>query len=149
MTTDQAETPRPPTQRKHVLVVDDDELVRIVVQEIFERIGCTVSSAANGKQALIEIAAKKPDLLILDVIMPEKEGIGTLLQVKREHSDIKTIVISGGGRKKIDDFLIIAERFGADAVLKKPIQQSVLVTHAAQLLWGVSVEDCQSFLNAR
>jgi len=124
---------------KHVLVVDDDELVRTLTKELFERIGCTVSVAENGHVALADIAARRPDLIVLDIIMPEKEGIETLVQVKRQYPEVKVIVISGGGRKQIDDLLIIADRLGADAVLKKPIKPTILLDHAAQLLWGRKV----------
>ena len=124
---------------KHVLVVDDDELVRTLTKELFERIGCTVSVAENGHVALADIAARRPDLIVLDIIMPEKEGIETLVQVKRQYPEVKVIAISGGGRKQIDDLLIIADRLGADAVLKKPIKPTILLDHAAQLLWGRKV----------
>ena len=124
---------------KHVLVVDDDELVRTLTKDLFERIGCTVSVAENGHFALAEISARTPDLIILDIIMPEKEGLETLLQVKRNYPDVKVIAISGGGRKQIDDLLVIADRFGANVVLKKPIKPAILLDHAAQLLWGRKV----------
>jgi len=121
---------------KHVLVVDDDELVRTLTKELFERIGCTVAVAENGNVALAEILSRMPDLIILDIIMPEKEGIETLVRVKRDYPNLKVIVISGGGRKRVDDLLVIADRFGADVVLKKPIKSAILIDHAAQLLWG-------------
>ena len=121
---------------KHVLVVDDDELVRTLTKELFERIGCSVSVAENGNVALAEIVARMPDLIVLDIIMPEKEGLEILIQMKRKHPEVKIIAISGGGRKHIDDLLVIADRFGADVVLKKPIKPAILLDHAAQLLWG-------------
>ncbi|MFZ1990433.1 MAG: response regulator [Alphaproteobacteria bacterium] len=129
---------------KHVLVVDDDELVRTLTKELFERIGCTVSVAENGNFALAEISLRTPDLIILDIIMPEKEGLETLIQVKRKYPDMKVIAISGGGRKQIEDFLVIADRFGANVVLKKPIKPATLLDHAAQLLWGRSVSSTEA-----
>jgi CheY-like chemotaxis protein len=123
-------------ERKRVLIVDDDELVRVMVREIFERFGVIVSIATNGRLAIAAMAEQKPDLVVLDIIMPEKEGLETLLQIKRDYADVKVIAISSGGRKQLDDFLVIADRFGADVVLKKPIRPSVLLSHATQLLWG-------------
>lgn len=131
-----SDRPSNPTKANHVLVVDDDELVRTVICEILERVHCTVSVAANGSVALKEMACNKADLVILDIIMPEKEGLDTLLQLKRDYPDVKVIAISSGGRRHVDDFLVIAQRFGADAVLKKPIKASTLLSYASGLLWG-------------
>ena len=136
MTAGTTDNTTPAKARAHVLIVDDDELVRMTAREVFERVGLRVSVATNGIDAISELGKEPADLVILDVLMPEKEGIETLIQIKREYPNAKVMVISSGGRKQIEDFLIIAQRFGADAVLKKPIKPSVLLSHASQLLWG-------------
>jgi len=112
---------------ERILVVDDDELVRITVQTNLERAGYQVELASDGNKALAQMAKAPADLIILDVVMPEKEGIETLLQLKRDFGNTKVIVISSGGRMGLDDFLVIAERLGADAILKKPIRPQILI----------------------
>ncbi len=138
MTTGSQDQAKPPNARKHVLIVDDDELVRTMTREVFERVGLHVADAVDGADAIVQMAETRADLVVLDVLMPEKEGIETLIQLKKEYPETKIIMISSGGRKQIDDFLAIAHRLGADAVLKKPIKPSVLLSHATELLWGQS-----------
>ena len=129
---------RDPRTKKRVLIVDDDELVRTTASEVFERIGLEVSTASNGEEAIVEMARNGADLAIVDVLMPDKEGIETLIQFKRDYPDTKVIMISSGGRRQVEDFLNIAQRFGADVVLKKPIKPSILLSHTTELLWGPS-----------
>lgn len=124
---------------KRVLIVDDDELVRATAREVFERIGVETVTAIDGGRAIEELATRAVDLVVLDVLMPDKEGIETLIQIKKDYPETKVIMISSGGRKQIEDFLIIAQRFGADVVLKKPIKPSILLSHATELLWGQSM----------
>lgn len=125
---------------KHVLVVDDDELVRIAATEILTRFGCRVTTANNGIEAIDAMAIRPADLVILDILMPEKEGLETLLELKRRYTRTKFIVISSGGRKKTDVFLLLAEKFGADAVLMKPIRPHVLLKHIVEMIeLGTSV----------
>jgi DNA-binding response OmpR family regulator len=126
----------PNGRAKRVLVVDDDQLVRTTAKTILERAGYTVSVAGDGNGAIAEMSREEADLVVLDIIMPDKEGIETLLHLKRDHPGVKVIAISSGGRKGIDDFLMIAHRFGADAALKKPIRPQVLLAQAANLLNG-------------
>ena len=72
--------------------------------------------------------------MLLDIIMPEKEGIETLMEAKQRWPALKVIAMSGGGRIKADDFLQLASDLGADLVLKKPVLPSVLVGHLRQLV---------------
>ena len=120
--------------RGRVLLVDDDELVRLTAKTILEREHYDVAVASDGQQALDEMSKSSANIVILDIIMPEKEGIETLLHLKREYPGVKVIAISSGGRKGVDDFLMIAHRFGADAALKKPIRPKVLLGHVERLL---------------
>jgi CheY-like chemotaxis protein len=142
-----SDTPNGRGERKRILVVDDDELVRVTAKTILEREGYFVKLASNGVQALEQAAQMSLDVMILDIIMPEKEGIETLLQIKREFPSVKVIAISSGGRKGVDDFLMIADRFGADAALKKPIRPKALLAQVSRLL-NESSAPAQSAYNA-
>lgn len=77
-----------------------------------------VLEAVNGLEA-IEIYKKTPtDLVIIDIIMPEKEGIETIIELRRNYPDIKLIAISGFGEES--PYLMMAKHLGADFILDKP-----------------------------
>jgi two-component system phosphate regulon response regulator OmpR len=67
----------------HILVVDDDEQIRATLGEFLKKTGYDVALASNGKEALQHLAAHKVDLIVLDVIMPEQDGIGTILEIMK------------------------------------------------------------------
>ncbi|MFC1673243.1 response regulator [Pseudomonadota bacterium] len=110
-----------------VLVADDEELARFTIREILEAEGHTVVEAKNGVEA-IDLFTKQPtDIIVTDIIMPDKEGIETIIELKRDHPGIKIVAISGGGRTRNLDFLELAKRYGADAVLAKPFSEQELI----------------------
>ena len=105
----------------HVLIVEDEEGVRRVIKRILSGAGYDVSEAANGKEA-VSICKRNnpPDLIITDIIMPDKEGLETIQEIKDASADIKIIAISGGGQSGPLTYLEIAKKLGADATLGKP-----------------------------
>lgn len=117
-----------------ILVVDDEDLARFTLREILESSGHQVREAANGAEALEHVHKALPNLIITDIIMPEKEGIETIVAIKRDHPKLKIIAISGGGRTRNLDFLKLAERFGADAILAKPFSEDELMDKVNALL---------------
>lgn len=117
-----------------IFVVDDDELVRGTVRQTLESAGHEVVEAANGKQALIAFAKKPPDLVIMDILMPEHEGIETIAGLRRAKVTVPILAISGGGRAGLSEFLAIAEKFGANASLRKPFDRKTLLAKVAELL---------------
>ena len=72
--------------------------------------------------------------MITDIVMPEKEGLETIIEFKRDYPTLKIIAISSGGRSNNPDFLKIAETFGADKVLAKPIVKDELLEHVNDCL---------------
>ena len=111
----------------HILVVDDEELARFTVCEILEANGHTFVEASNGQEA-IDLYKKKPaDIIVTDIIMPEKEGIETIIELIADHPKAKIIAMSGGGRTRNMDFLELAKRFGAHATLAKPFSEKQLI----------------------
>jgi CheY-like chemotaxis protein len=103
-----------------ILVVDDDPLIRGAAKAILEQQGHTVRTAPDGEAGLAAVAAAPADIVFLDILMPRKEGLETLIELKRRFPQITVIVMSGSMMRNRNDFLSIATKFGADAVLRKP-----------------------------
>ena len=83
---------------KRILVIDDDVQVRQMLRQMLEREGYEVVDAPDGKEGIRLYRDEPADLIITDIIMPEKEGIGTIFELRRDFPDVKIIAISGGGR---------------------------------------------------
>ncbi len=103
-----------------ILVIDDEQLIRLQIRSALELEGYAVHEAANGSEGLDRIAATRPDVVITDILMPDKEGIETILELRRLYPALKIIAISGGGRTGNKDFLNTAKHLGADRILAKP-----------------------------
>ena len=117
-----------------VIVIDDDPAVRNVIVAAFTRAGCDVRSAADGRSGVKLFNTLPAHLVVTDIVMPNQEGIETILQLKRRERPPKVIAISGGGRLGGQDFLLWAKHLGADAVLPKPFRTSQLIEVARDLL---------------
>ena len=117
-----------------ILVIDDDASVREVVSEMLRLEGHEVTIAENGREATAMLADRDFDLVITDLIMPEKEGIETISEIRRTDSRIPIVAISGGGRLGPGDYLETARYIGADATLAKPFARQELLTTIDALL---------------
>ncbi|HVA14099.1 MAG TPA: response regulator [Stellaceae bacterium] len=106
---------------KKILVIDDNMVVRNTIVQMLESEGYEVVSAEDGRRGLCVFRAEHPDLVVTDIIMPEKEGIETIRDIRGEAPDAKIIAISGGGRIGNTDFLKIARQLGASDVVAKPL----------------------------
>ena len=80
-----------------VLVIEDDQEVREFLVAVLSRAGHTVSDACNGRDGVTMFRENPVQVVITDIIMPEKDGIETILDLRREHPQLKVIAISGGG----------------------------------------------------
>lgn len=109
-----------------ILVIDDEEMMRISIKVALERLGHQVIEAADGKEGVDVYKSSPTDLVITDLIMPEQEGVETIVQLKGEFPDLKIIAMSGGGRMNNMDFLEVAQHLGANAILKKPFRKAEL-----------------------
>ena len=119
---------------KRILVVDDEAGIRELASRALLAAGCGVVTAGDGRQALKLMETNHIDLAIIDIVMPEKEGVETIVELKRRWPDCKIIAISGGGRVNPDLFLTLAHAFGADITMKKPLSFAQLVQTARGLL---------------
>lgn len=114
-----------------ILVVDDEEGIRKFFRQILVDVGYEVLLASNGLTGMAMLRAFDPDLVLMDLVMPEAEGIQSIMDIRREEWQCKIIAISGafGGK-----FLGAAKLLGADATLAKPVTPDKLVETVRQLL---------------
>jgi len=105
-----------------ILVIDDEPHIRTLVSAFLVQDGHEVDLAENGMEGLKMIRLNRYDLLITDIVMPEQDGLGVLMELKEQGSRMRIIVMSGGGtRLNIDNYLNLARLMGADRVLSKPL----------------------------
>lgn len=118
-----------------ILIVDDEELVLEMLVQMLKREGYEVEGASNGKEALKKINLNKPDLVITDLIMPEKEGLELIKDLRGSYNELKILAISGGNRH-IDPMgqLKVAKFLGADASLSKPLDRKDFLSTIKNLL---------------
>ncbi len=107
---------------KHILIIDDDNDMRTILDEVLSLAGYKTTVAAEGNEGLHHFQNSTFDLIITDLIMPGKEGIETIIEVKKVNTETKIIAISGGGRIDAADHLSVASKIGADATLAKPFR---------------------------
>lgn len=113
---------------KKVLIVDDEPFILEGLQHSLTDKGFDVTTAENGENALSLLSQSyHPDLVITDIIMPEKDGIEVIWSLKEKYPDVRIIAISGGGRISATDHLKIAKKLGADAILTKPFSTDELM----------------------
>ena len=110
-----------------ILLVDDHAEFLSVLQQLLENAGHTVVTANNGFKALSAVDAGVFDLVITDIIMPGKEGLETIIELRRRHPLLKVIAMSGGGRVGAMSYLELAEKLGAIHTLEKPFNETVLL----------------------
>jgi CheY-like chemotaxis protein len=116
-----------------ILVVDDEPQMCRLLREALERAGYTVDDACDGLHALSRFAANQPDLVITDIIMPQREGLETIQALRRKCPSLPIIAISGGGRQSPDNYLTLASNFGANRVFAKPFRVEDVLSAVATL----------------
>jgi CheY-like chemotaxis protein len=117
-----------------LLLIDDDDLFRSMLCATLEEIGHTVTEARNGNEGLKLYQDGVTDLVITDLIMPEKEGIETIMDLRKKFPGVKIIAMSGGGRVSAGDYLRIAKQMGAGKILAKPFSNDELSAAIAEML---------------
>lgn len=117
-----------------ILVIDDDDRVLAVLHQTLEREGYDVVRASDGKEGVKLYREQPTDLIITDIVMPEKEGIETIMELKQDFPEARIIAISGGGRISAEEYLLLAEKLGAARTLPKPIERQDLLRTVRELL---------------
>ena len=129
-----------------LLIIDDEEDIRIVLRQILERAGYEVDVAADASEGMDLLRASGADLVITDIIMPGKDGVQTVYDIRMEFPNTRIIVISGGGNVKPMEYepaaiattayLASATAAGADLALTKPFEREELLDAVKGLLDG-------------
>jgi DNA-binding NtrC family response regulator len=108
-----------------ILVIDDDDDVRSLVTDILDAAGHQTREASNGDCGMALCRARRPSLVITDIVMPEKEGLELIRDLSREMPDVAILAMSGAGNPAV--YLRAAGLFGAVAVLSKPFDPDDLL----------------------
>ncbi|MBB5771526.1 DNA-binding response OmpR family regulator [Brevundimonas vesicularis] len=119
--------------RPHCLIVEDDPVLLDAMGRGLTQAGYNVALARDGAQALVQFEQVAAQLVITDILMPEKEGVETIMALRARAPEVRIIAISGGGRAPAAGFLDLARRLGADATLAKPFAMTLLIDLAASL----------------
>jgi CheY-like chemotaxis protein len=117
-----------------ILVVDDEPEVLLLLTDILESVGHEVIRATNGEEGLREFQKGNVDLIVTDIIMPDKEGLESIMDYKQLNPEVKIIAISGGARIGPHTYLKMAEKFGAKRVFSKPFRNKELLDAVEELL---------------
>jgi DNA-binding response OmpR family regulator len=117
-----------------VLVIDDDPGFRRMIRMILMRMRHEVAEAADGDEGLTLFQRDRPDLVISDIVMPNKEGIQTILEIRALAPETRIIAMSGGGVSLGTGYLGAALKLGANLILPKPFRPAELSAMVEQLL---------------
>lgn len=124
-----------------VLLIDDDDLLRDAISDLLDSEGYTVDCAENGNDGLEKFRAARPDLVITDIMMPDRDGIETIMALSKKKPQPRIIAISGGGGQ-LDSlsYLRMAQGLGADRILEKPFRAKVLLDAIDEVMKPASEE---------
>ncbi len=118
-----------------ILIVDDDELLRQVYANALDGAGHYTEEAEHGGRAIEKLERIAFDLALVDLLMPVREGIETIMEVKRRWPGVKVIAVSAGaGRLDPGTLLDLASGLGADETLMKPVSRDLLLASVARHL---------------
>jgi CheY-like chemotaxis protein len=112
-----------------ILVVDDEPEIREILRDMLIDEGYDVFEASNGEEACKIYTQNQIDVIILDLIMPKKDGIKSIIDLTRDFQDVRIIVMSGGGLEQLN----MAKRFGAHFVFSKPFRMREMLDAVSKL----------------
>jgi DNA-binding response OmpR family regulator len=110
-----------------ILIIDDEELLRETIAQVLDDAGFDTRAASDGEEGIAEFRKSPSDLVITDILMPTKEGIETIRELRRLSSGVKIIAMSGGGNLLKTSYLDVARQLGANVVLRKPFEMRALL----------------------
>ncbi len=121
---------------KKILIIEDDNSFRNVLEQMLRKAGYEIQSAEDGNRALSICDNFLPDLVLTDIIMPDKEGLETIQELIIKLPGIKIIAMSGGGRFGPESYLPLAKKLGAKRTLQKPFMRDELLKTILEVLDG-------------
>ena len=117
-----------------ILIIDDDDQLRGFLSELLSSKGFEIHTAKNGLDGLNAFRENKPDLVLTDIVMPEKEGLELIKLLKKEDPAIHIIAMTGGGNYGLGkNYLQLAEVLGASKALSKPFRTADLLSEIEKL----------------
>ena len=119
--------------KKRILVVDDNEDLRTTIQALLQADGFEVAVAADGEAALLLHRAHPADVVVTDLFMPDKDGIETIIELKKLYPTVKIVAMSGWTSTQGSDYLQVAREIGAAVTLQKPFDPLELSRVVRQL----------------
>ena len=119
---------------ERILIIDDEPQIRSMLTLMLEREGYEVVEAPDGVDGIKIYRQNPADLIITDLIMPNKDGIGMIIDLKKEFPNVKIIAMSGGGLNKPDGYLKGAKKLGAACTLTKPIDREEMLEAVRETL---------------
>jgi DNA-binding response OmpR family regulator len=122
------------TTDRTVCVVDDDDLVRATMCEVLTSAGFRTVEGRGGVDGLKAIAASEPAVAIIDIVMPDKEGLEVIVEATRRFPALQVLAVSGGGNAAPREYLELALQLGAHDFLAKPFRNHELVAKVRQLV---------------
>ncbi len=105
---------------KKILIIDDDPKMRDLLKHYLKKEPATILSAPDGEDGMLLFTDHDIDLVIIDIFMPNKDGIQTIIEIKQKKADSKILVISGGGEQTGLEYIKQAKALGAKEALVKP-----------------------------
>lgn len=117
-----------------ILIIDDEDEVRYAMRAVLEDLGHTVEEAETGVHGVARAKERSFDLVICDIIMPDKEGIETIVEIKEVNPAQRIVAMSGGGRIKKEDYLAVAAAVGATHTISKPFDAETLAEMVGAIL---------------
>lgn len=117
-----------------ILIIDDESAISVMLKRMVEKAGHETRIAANGVEGMQLFDTFSPELLITDIVMPEKEGLELIFELRRKIPELKIIAISGGGRFQYEGYLNSAKHLGANMVFQKPLDLKALMNGISELL---------------
>jgi YesN/AraC family two-component response regulator len=117
-----------------ILVIDDETSIAVMLKKMLEKAGHEVEIAINGNEGMMLFDKFHPELLVTDIVMPEKEGLELIFDLRRKNPELKIIAISGGGRFQYGGYLTSAKHLGANMVFQKPFDHKAFMNGVSELL---------------
>ncbi len=117
-----------------ILIIDDNAEVLDTYCKILESAGYEVVVVTNGNEGIRTFKEEPLDLVITDIVMPEKGGLETIMELRRDFPGVRIIAISGGDFLEPKDYLEMAKQFGAMRTLTKPIEKKELLETVQECL---------------
>ncbi len=120
-----------------ILLIDDEQQIRDLLKEVLEQNGHEVIECCKGTEGVRQYKQSLFNLVIMDMLLPDKQGFEILKELKQHHSQVNVLAISGGFFSDADDTVLdIAHRLGVGKALAKPFELTDFLATVNQLLSG-------------